>query len=175
MQKIKLTTESENTVHVDHVDVSKGVYCKWDSDKVLFAVTNMHGDIEAISAHNSTSNRETFDNLRHLMSKAVGNFFTISGQRIVLEKELTIDYLGNGDIIGFVDCKGTKGMLAYTGDGFICIIDEKLGNYCNITFGDPKDSLVAAIEDACRHNYSTKITELYKFPTRRDLYRWLAE
>jgi hypothetical protein len=171
-QEIKLTNESSNTVFVDDVDVSKGVYVTVMSTHVVIK------DVDYFYTANLCpyiKTSEPFTDLKSLMeSLYTEQFFTFDNKRIVTEREVTIDDLKNTDHVGFVTDNGEKGHIVYY-DGKLQLIST-IGPsmaFCNYTYGSDAGSTMA---DAILKNTSSKkVDKVYRFTTRKELYQWLAE
>jgi hypothetical protein len=174
-QEIKLTNESSNTVFVDDVDVSNGVYYK-NETLILFVLKYGSEFILTSISHDIKGDRGK--SLLELIKESEwrsGNFYTIpDNKRIVTEREVTIDDLKNTDHVGFVTDNGEKGHIVYY-DGKLQLISTVGPSmaFCNYTYGSDSGSNMA---DAILKNTSSiKVDKVYRFTTRKELYQWLAE
>lgn len=169
MIQIKLTNEESNTIHVDDVDVSKGVYNKWDTDKIAYVSQDRDGKFEHIFAYYGASSLSRFPTLKDLMSISTGNFFTLDGRRIVTEKELTVEDLTNDMHIGFVNTDNEKGYIAHLGRGVYIALYNSGDACCNdAATGRQWQSIYKCLEEL-------PLKEVWKFPVRDELYTWLGK
>ena len=102
----------------------------------------------------------------------------IQKEKISLKKKKkakrTIQDLKHNEHIGFVDTENDKGYIGRLGHGYAAVCTSMSVNM-NMTygFGGVHDTLIDALslERVC----CVSIKKLYTFPTRKDLYKWLAE
>lgn len=101
------------------------------------------------------------------------------------EKVITMSDLKGSDHVGFIDNMGSKGYVAFIGedegqDRFVALLENSDVRYniCNITAGGfyLKSFTISDALDLPRKTKNFRsISKLYKFNTRKDLYKWLAE
>jgi hypothetical protein len=173
-QIVKLTKEETGTVHVDDVDVSKGVKVTDNSHPgVGFVFKSEAGYYITWTCSNGSSFH--FENLNSLIGNLDCSFYTLDGLRITTEREITVDDLQNTDHVGLI-IGGDKCHIVQTGDGptFIAvdlILNEQVG-VCNAAYTKHSksmlDCMLYLLEDF-------NVTEIYKFTTRKELYAWLSE
>lgn len=94
--------------------------------------------------------------------------------KLETEKEVTVDELTDESHVGFISDSYGKGYVAFVGDGyFSAIYVSNIGSKCNCVRGDRmtkiKDLLLNQV------GVGSKITDIYVFTTRKELYQWLAE
>lgn len=128
MQEIKLTTENSDTVHVDSVDVSKGVYALRHSDKRLAYLR-----VGAEKTWMYYADNGDLENYKCLLDAVeicgYYDFFTIpDNRRIVTEKPLTVE---PNSIIGIDYADGTKGWIVCLGGVYHAISFEQKTNIPN--------------------------------------------
>jgi hypothetical protein len=175
-QEIKLTNESSNTVFVDDVDVSKGVYAKHNEQDFILYVGIRAGEYMTSATH--YDNRfddvmSAFSLMGLIETTSRYTFYTIpDNKRIVTEREVTIDDLKNTDHVGFVDEQGDKGYVVYAGAGrFMPITNTNGVNVCNCVFNS--NTTYSSISESLQK--SVHESSVYRFTTRKELYQWLAE
>lgn len=184
MQQIKLTTDP-NTIHVDQVDVSKGVYGLPNDDGKIqdlspfFLQKESGGWVNACSVTAIFASKR-YSTLRQVIQEAgLHDFYTLSGQRITLEKELTIADLKDSDHVGFVDKSGNKGFVAHAGEKRFLLMDCGVTRFgrCNEMWGDGGNTLIQALKGAETCAASAQIVEILLFTTRHgsetSLFGWL--
>lgn len=177
MTPITLTPETIGSIHVDSVDVSKGVYIK-SSANLAFIVGNRDSCTVIYSIDRV---RDTEKPLRTVLEAMNDQWeaYTLSGQRITLEKQLTIADLKDSDHVGFVDKSGEKGYVAYVNNGKYMLLDcgDKLLGECNTMWGFGGNSLIDALKSAESCDTYKQLAELYLFATRTgsedSLFGWL--
>jgi len=181
MKKINLTNEKSNTVHVDDVKVEDGIYCAGGhTDPCLIIYDGRYSSVYT-SGEQDTANHNS---LRQLISEYPSNctFYHIpTGKQITTEKELTLDDLKDSNHIGFVDNESHKGYIAsYRRDVETDIsymglmLPHHDGTGFAYTLGTGRH---LSVKDVIRYNNANriKVTELYLFDTRKELYKWLSE
>lgn len=92
---------------------------------------------------------------------------------------LTIDDITDGDSIGFITFSNSKGYIARISlDGRAGFSANSLSgdsSTCNYNFSDGGDHIKDALNNTERCSSSNRIKQLFKFDTRKELYKWLAE
>lgn len=175
-QEIKLTNESSNTVFVDDITPSKGIYYMFAGD--IWYIVGEDGRMRTQKAKKYDENYYYGVSLKELISDLNKGedieVFTLDNKRIVTEREVTIDDLKNTDHVGFVDNKGDKGyIVAYDGKFQLISTVGQAISVCNYTYGAiPTNNLSDAI---IKNSSSKSIEKVIKFDTRKELYQWLAE
>lgn len=165
-QKVQLQAGAQDSVFVEDVDVSKGVYCTIISN---YYVTKNKSGFNLITTDGVLQERNA-QSLRELMTLFdTIKFYTLSGQRITTEKVLTVGDLTNGDHVGWM-----------YGDNKAYVINIGNGKYMSAT-----TTKSAEIDGVCNDSFTAvnslydcikdRVTEIYKFTTRKELYAWLAE
>jgi hypothetical protein len=180
-QIVKLTKEKTDSVHVDDVDVSKGIKATdRDHHGVAFVFKSEPGYyIRWTCSHGTSFN---FDSLSEMVSSLDCSFFTLDGRRITTERELTVDDLQNTDHIGFVIEDGRKGEIV----GLPALVELDDLAFIGIIRGDSKSygpnhcispklhkSAKSVITEA-----SWPVCKVYLFTgdnAAKELYAWLAE
>lgn len=175
-QEIKLTNESSNTVFVDDVDVSKGVYAKNKPENVhgikTYIVLLQNNKYHVVALVDTKGWPVKFNSLSDVMhSCSYFDFYTIpDNKRIVTEREVTIDDLKNTDHVGFVDSEDDKGFIVSLGEStFKAILRESSNGYtCNNVWAIEEPDISKLFNNIiCK--------AIYRFTTRKELYQWLAE
>lgn len=180
-QEIKLTNESRNTVFVEDVDVSKGVYAKNKPENVhginTYIVLLQNNKYHVVALVDTKGWPVKFNSLADVMNHcSYFDFYTIPDKkRIVTEREVTIDDLKNTDHVGFVDDKGNKGHIVCVSgnEGLFTPVTStastSFGPNAKNTFEEVKDAVM--LENCC----DRRTKQIIRFTTRKELYQWLAE
>lgn len=167
MQEIKLTSDN-NTIHVDDVDVSKGVYIITHTGETCYLIKVSSGLYLIDPTGNKIS--PTFSSLQGIIKSGntVWDFYTIpDNKRITTTKAMTVDELSINDYIGFVTDKGEKYAIFLT-DQNKDKINAISPDYQELYRSIPQKK----VSDLILDNITKSV---YKFPTRKNLYKWLAE
>ena len=97
-------------------------------------------------------------------------------QRTLRVKDLKVE-----DHIGFVTNSNEKGFFTYGGaedtqgrKQLQAISSEPFTTICNRSFGALEDNLYTEIPRILKGG-SSKIVDMYKFSTRKELFKWLSE
>ena len=95
------------------------------------------------------------------------------------QKEIGIEDLSITDHIGFIDSKGYKGYFAYVGNkNYVSAICCEVSSItCNISYGLSENNRHARIPSIFSYMSigGLQPVEMYKFETRKELYKWLSE
>jgi len=175
MKKINLTNEKSNTVHVDDVKVEDGIYACDNKDEGLYFIgTDCNGFVKRFP--DGKESAYTWQSIKELIADhSSTNFYHIpTGKQITAEKELTVDDLTNDMHVGFI-ISGLKWYVLYDGEGMnaatLTNSHYAIGKTPNRIWGYKKSTRLL-IEDM---HGNDKISELYTFDTRKELYKWLSE
>jgi hypothetical protein len=173
-QEIKLTNESSNTVFVDDVDVRKGVYYINNAESLTLFIIYDGERYELIDTKGNpkTDKGNTLIELLSSNDWRSGNFYTIpDNKRIITEREVTIDDLKDTDYVGIEVSTSSKVYIVYVGDGrFMPISSNGNITVCNSVFNS--DITYHTIQGCLT---AVNATAVYRFTTRKELYKWLAE
>jgi hypothetical protein len=182
-QKIKLTKENDVTIHVDDVDVSKGVYARTDTG-IVFLFLNENGRFFA--KHPDDTCYGSYSSLREFILE-INNAWTAytihDGLRIVTEKELSVEDITNTNNIGFVTNNGDKGHFAFTlnnsEENYVALAMSAFDfahEHCNLQYGGYYTSIIEGVTYLSNCMLTEDIPkDIYSFTTRKELYAWLAE
>lgn len=176
-QKVQLQAGAQDSVFVEDVDVSKGVIAApKDSEGKYYLINKDKLTMVEISSGKEFLKHNTlYDAICH---ERDCDFFTLSGLRIVTERELTVGDLKTDDLVGFVR-SGIKYHIIYNGNGGLIAIGSKKDYYSGmktpncIWTGEGKTTVKEVL--ACQ---GALITELYRFDTltgSNSLYEWLNQ
>lgn len=94
------------------------------------------------------------------------------------QKEISIEDLKITDHVGFVDIMGEKGYFVYVGkrDHVSAISSSGGAVTCNRSYGDHSENHHDEIKDYFSYlDKGGQPVEMYKFETRKELYKWLSE
>lgn len=171
--KVELTNVSDDSVHVDEVDVYKGIIVKNESGKIALVV-KLNGKVNVWWTSNE--NGSWFNSVSEMMkSYSRCEFTTLDGVRITADKPILVVDLKDSSNVGWVHPDGKKGYIAYLGGGEF----KKLTSYtnkegqdvCNVAYnaGETFKSLPLAARAVSEY------ADMYRFDTRKELYAWLAE
>lgn len=169
MQKVQLTKDNENTVFVGDVTILEGVIAENSENEGIVYFNypkkeyiNVQFTDGSRTAGNYNTLAQMMENLSHL------NFFTFGRKRIVTEKVLTVDDLKDTDHVGFV---------AYGRKGYIVDIEGKISSiYADHDDTKWRHTDQDSVKDALCVDLELYTLDLvYKFPTRKSLYKWLSE
>lgn len=169
-QEIKLTNGSSNTVFVDDVDVSKGIYNKYLPTGVIrFVFLRPDGYIQGVKVLGGEQSY-MYETLKHYIDSNIGlEFYTIpDNKRIVTEREVTIDDLKSTDHIGILFNEDEKAFSTQI-DSFsrVVFIQHKNG----VQLGNRNtDNMKAAI---LKNGGSIDIKKVIRFDERSELNEWL--
>lgn len=183
MTPITLTPETSGSIHVDSVDVSKGVYAVNKYNDTFFVV--IHNGTYALCKpkirdidFDLVNTSPTFVEL--ILYYSGCQFYTLSGQRITLKKQLTIADLKDSDHVGFVDKSGRKGHIGHVGNlkfALMSVDSNGLTSCCNTCKGSGGGSITEAIQNSQSCAQDLQLAEIYLFATRTgsedSLFGWL--
>jgi len=180
MKEVKLKKGDTDTVFVDDVRVEDGVYlkavepCGRTNIRYVMGLLNKY---KVALPNNNTLAHPNYDSLLNILIEfktqdedCLWNAYTLSGKRIVTERELCVDDLEDTDHVGFV-ADNHKAYIVRVNDGEFKGLTTELHGNINM-FWDAKENLHLALDDAIK--YST-ITEVYTFQTIKLLHKWLSE
>jgi len=181
-KKVSLTSGvNEGEIHVDEVDVSKGVYLKAvEKDgrvNIRFVVGFPNSYKIAITNNNSLA-VPNYSSLLNILKEfrtqdedCLWNAFTLSGKRIVTEKAICVDDLKDSDHVGWIHQDGTqKGYVTKIGTKtFVAVAADGGNNMVDVYDNNIQESLKACVKHSPGY-----ISEIRLYPTRRELYTWLA-
>jgi hypothetical protein len=172
-QIVKLTKEKTDSVHVDDVDVSKGIKATdRDHHGVAFVFKSEPGYyIRWTCSHGTSFN---FDSLSEMVSSLDCSFFTLDGRRITTERELTVDDLQNTDHVGWIDTYGCKWEC-------ILVLGGKVNSICrnHSVFNDKYQLARSSDTETIAESLEfSNAKEVYLFTgenAAKELYKWLSE
>lgn len=181
-QPIQLTP-NDGVIHVDEVRVEDGVYAKSDEGRLLYITGQNINYVTIISAEDGIECGKIRP-LKEYIERLDYNWscFTLSGLRIVTEKPLTVEDLGNTDFVGIQTKSGDKGYVVCSHEGNVARFTvaalhgfDFSDEYCNIQFGDNSNSLIGAVKNALNLSGEDSVISAYRFTTAQELHKWLGE
>lgn len=172
-QQISLNP-STDTIHVDDVRVEDGVYFKTKPECIdedmkhdcwIWFLVKKGDELVSVSPKNLNEKWNSYKSLPDAIKyESDGDFFTLSGLRIVTEKALTVADLKNSDFIGLVDSCNMKWQVV-PAIGGVNAISSKYGL---IRHSEDYKDIQSLIDDSA-------LTTAYRFTTAQELHKWLGE
>jgi hypothetical protein len=165
--EIKLKADSEDTIHVDEVEVKEGIYCTDGINARFLTGGNDQCQIECSDyVRYGEIKLRTLPEAINYMGDAWTFYHIPTGKRITTEKQLTVDDLKNWNHVGFI-IGSEKGEIVNVGTSSYSKITFDTDHWCNDVYDERRSNL--------RECLTENVSRAFLFTTRKELYKWLSE